>query len=122
MAVSPRVRWSRPSEERELGFCLAESWEREKLGFTPWEGPANTEPCITKAQAPGSKEAGGSDLWVWGGVLGRAGPRLPVSPVGERRLGDRSPESLRGEGVLLLLGNCGELNRVRLCQRAWLRI
>lgn len=115
----PGARQSCSTEGRELGFCFAESWERKG-------GPANTEQWISRAQAPEGKEAGGPDSWVWNGVMAGAGTCMPVSLFGERKLGDRSAESLRGEeGQLWLLwGNCGNLNKAMkresplLCPRA----
>lgn len=73
----------------------------------------NTESWISRAQALGGKAARCPASWVWRGVWGGAGSHLPVSPVGERKLGDRLAESLEGKEcqLQLSLGNCGKLSR-----------
>lgn len=86
----PRARQSSSTEQREMGFCFAESWERKGRSV-------NMETWISRAQASGGKEAGGPDSWVWNGVMGGAGPCMPVSPCRERELRDRLAESLGSE-------------------------
>lgn len=53
--------------------------------------PSNWEPCITRAQAPGGKEAGSPvESWEEQGSA-------CVSSYGERKLRDRSAEPLGGK-------------------------
>lgn len=87
-AAIPGARQFHSLKWRELGFCFAEFWERKGLALTHHgRGPANTEPCVTKAQAPGGKEARGPDSSVCTGVMEGAGPCMPVSPAGRRDWG-----------------------------------